>query len=101
MNNDTKPANVMTWQTFKNKFKPTAYCRYDSVWGKMTVEPTMVMNGFKHMNIQDIGEIYGNNIPKPLDIVKDNIDVYKYSYVIYYVWKHRDFHGTAIDIFYK
>lgn len=101
MNNDTKPANIMTWATFKNKFNPTAYYREDSVFGKVTVEPTMMGNGFKRMNIQDIDELYNYKPPKPLEIVKDQIDVYKYSYVVYYVWKHRDFHGTSIDIFYK
>lgn len=102
MNNNTKLANIMTWSKFKKLFNPPIYSTTDSIFGtKSTVIPTMQMLGFYRTSILDIDEEYNYNTPKPLDIVKDKIDVFKYTYVVYYVWKWRDKHGTGIYIFYK
>lgn len=101
MNNNTKSANIMTWSKYKNMFNPQIYYTTDSCFGtKSTVNPTMIKAGFNVRSILDIDEQYNYNTPKPLDIVKDQIDVFKYTYVVYYVWKHRDLHGSGIDIFY-
>ena len=92
----------MTWQTFKKKFNPKMYGRADSVFGTIsTIDSTMQDQGFKSMTILDIDEEYNYKPPKPIDIVKDKVDVYKYSYVVYYVWRHRDFTGKGLDIYYR
>lgn len=92
----------MTWSTYKKKFEPTIYSRTDSTFGtKSIVDPTMQKAGFNHVQIMDIDEHYEYKAIVPIDIVKDQIDIYKYTYIIYYVWKHRDFHGRGIDIYYR
>lgn len=102
MNNNTKSANIMTWSKFKKLFNPPIYYTTDSVFGtKSTVVPTMTAFGFKRKGLLDINEEYNYNPPKPLDIVKDQIDVFKYTYIVYYVWTFRDKSGQGIDIFYK
>ena len=103
MNNDTKSANIMTWSKFKKLFNPQRHSVQDSVFGKQYVHPTMTSPGlkFNHIQVTDIDEHYGyGNKLKPLDIVKDKLDVFKYNYIVYYTWRHRDFHGKGIDIYY-
>lgn len=101
MNNNTKSANIMTWSKYKKMFKPQIYYSIDSCFGtKSTVSPTMIKAGFHVRYILDIDEQYNYKPPKPLDIVKDQIDVFKCTYVVYYVWVHRDKHGKGIDIFF-
>jgi len=92
----------MTWAKFKKLFNPQLYSVSDSVFGKMIVGPTMTGPNlkFKSMQVFDIFDDYGNNPPKPLEIVKDQIDVFKYTYVVYYCWKHRSGTGKGIDIYY-
>lgn len=92
----------MTWAKFKKMFNPQLYSVSDSVFGKTIVHPTMTSHNlkFKHTQILDIDEHYDYKPPKPLEIVKDLLDVFKYTYVVYYVWKHRDGHGTGIDVYY-
>jgi len=103
MNNNTKAANIMTWSKFKKLFNPPIYYTTDDVFGtKSKVEPTLLKFGFKKSSkcLLDIDEEYNYNPPKPLNIVKDKIDIFKYTYIVYYVWTWRDKHGKGIDIFY-
>ena len=102
MNNGTKSANIMTWRKFKKLFNPEMYSVSDSVFGKSFIHPTMTgpKLKLKHKQIIDVDDCYDSNL-KPLDIVKDMLDFFKYDYVVYHVWKHRDLHGRGIDIYYK
>lgn len=103
MNNNTKSANIMTWTKFKKLFNPQIFYRLDGLGGKLTVDPTMTSHNlkFNHIQIMDIDEHYDyDRTIKPLDIVKDQLDIFKYTYIVYYTWRHRDFHGKAIDIYY-
>jgi len=92
----------MTWAKFKRLFNPQLFSTTDSLGGKMIVHPTMTSHNlkFKHLQIIDIDEHYDYKPIKPLQIVKDQLEVLKYTYIVYYVWKHRDFHGKGIDIYY-
>ena len=86
MNNGTKAANIMTWATYKKKFKPTMYEVADSTFGtKSTIEPTMKRAGFTSEILYDVDEFI-----KPIDIVKDKFDVYSKTYIIYYPFIYRD-----------
>lgn len=95
----------MTWKTFKKKFNPQVFSVADSKFGtKSIVNSTMTSENlrFHSKQILDIDEHYNyKNVPKPLDIVKEMLDVYKYTYVVYYVWRHRDCHGRGIDVYYR
>ncbi len=97
MNNDTRSANIMTWQTFKKKFRPDLHFSWD-ILGRQTIQPSMLRVGFTEQIIFDIS-IFDER--KPLEIVKEEIDVLKYSWVIYYHSKHRDKHARMIQIYYK
>jgi len=102
MNNNSKSANIMTWAKFKKLFNPQRYSITDSVFGKSYVHPTMTSHNLKFNRIQvmDVDDYYNYKPIKPLEIVKDQLDVFKYTYIVYYVWRHRDFHGKGIDIYY-
>lgn len=101
MNNNTKSANIMTWNRFNKLFKPKKVYETNKPFPPMIVSPTLRNIGFKEMSILDIDEKYNYNAPKPLDMVKDNIDIFKYTYIIYYLWKYRDGSGKGLSIFYK
>lgn len=60
----------------------------------------MINQGFRHTQLSCLSIYYTDDI-KPIDLVKENLDILKYSYVVYHCWTHRDGHGKAIDIFYK
>lgn len=97
MNNNTKAANIMTWAKFKKKFNPTIYSTHDSIFGtKSIISPTMKNFGLNEEIIYDIEDGV-----KPLIIVKEHMDVFKYSYIVYHKWKYRDGSGFGISIYYK
>lgn len=101
MNNGTKSANIMSYRRYRKLFNPTPFSTTDSIFGtKSTIVPTMHRAGFKRMTIFDIDDEYDYKLIKPIEIVKDKIDVFKFTYIVYHVWKWRDLHGRGIDIFY-
>ncbi len=96
MNNGTKSANIMTWNTYRKKFNPTLKSVSDSSLGtKSVIEPTMRSVGFTVETLYDVSEDI-----KPIDIVKDNIDIYSKTYIVYHPFKYRDGSGKGIFLFY-
>lgn len=98
MNNGTKQANIMTWSKFKKLFEPKLYSTTNFLGGKQIVQPTLTKMGFLEKFVWDISIF---ETKKPLELVKENINVFKYTYIIYYPFKYRDGSGKGIQIYYK
>lgn len=98
MNNGTKSANIMTWAKFKKMFNPELVKCADSIFGNaiQIVQPTMIKMGFTENILYDAEEDIS-----PLQQVKAAIDVFKYTYIVYYKWKYRDGSGIGISIYYN
>ena len=97
MNNGTKQAYIMTWSNYKKKFKPTIIGASDSTFGTIsTIKPTMRNIGFNSKTLWDVDES-----KKPIEIVKENIDIFINTYIIYYKFRYRDGSGIGIDVFFK
>lgn len=90
-----KANELMTWATYKRKYKPEMYQYSDSTFGTIsTIKPTMRNAGFK---------VTDHDIPYDIDIrakVKELMPK-NAVFVVYHAWTWRDHAWRCVSIYFK
>jgi hypothetical protein len=100
--------NIYTLQTWKKQFNPTNVYITDYIGGRLTIESTLIHNGLIRLReLVRLDFVNGEVEISPKKIVLETIQsiskefLETIEYIVYYVWKARDYHDSYISIYYK